>query len=249
MGRQPNTRRAPQTPRRWGEGCFPPPIPKELRGSRSDATRPHPQASRLPLPAGNARNSQRREDRSSWLDQRTGARGEPGRAPSSRDGHHAPSQLRNPSISQPGNCPPQQEREASQTAGEDEISPRAVSGAACNKTSCAMAVPVALAPGQCPTAGFCFPMCTRVGGWQGITLPFPTIACSGAEAVHTAPRMLAEPGHGRVIRGSSRSKPGIRDAFILGEPRQHGCTIAAPASTQQGHGDGHGHTSCPQHHS
>lgn len=57
-------------------------------------------------------------------------------APRSRHGHRAPG----PGISQPGNRPPRQEREASQTAGEDEISPRAASGAACKKASCTMAV-------------------------------------------------------------------------------------------------------------
>lgn len=46
-----------------GDGLFPPPIPRGLRGSRSDTTRPHPQASWLPLLIGNARNSQSREDR------------------------------------------------------------------------------------------------------------------------------------------------------------------------------------------
>lgn len=63
QGREPRTHRAPpQTLPRWGEGLFPPPVPRGLMGSGSDATRSHPQASQLPLPsAGNARNSWRRE--------------------------------------------------------------------------------------------------------------------------------------------------------------------------------------------
>lgn len=162
----------PQTPWRWGEGCFPPSVPRGVKGKAGltppdpiPATRPHPQASWLPLPAaGNARNSQSWEDRSSWLNQHTGAGVGGGGAPSSRDGHHATGRLRNPSISQSGNCPPQQEREASQTAGEDEISPQAASGAACNKTSCAMAVPTTFAPGQCPTEGDFAPQ--RAHEWQ-----------------------------------------------------------------------------------
>lgn len=95
----------------------------------------HPQSPRLPLPAGNTRNSGTGRIAPAGSISTT-VLGGPGRAPSSRHGHRAPG----PGISQPGNRPPRQEREASQTAGEDEISPRAPSGAACKKTSCAMAV-------------------------------------------------------------------------------------------------------------
>lgn len=79
----------PKTLPRWGEGHFPPAVPMGLMGSGI------PSPKLLPS-AGNARNSCRREDLSSWLYQHTeSGRGDSGQPPSSC----------NIQESQQSNCP------------------------------------------------------------------------------------------------------------------------------------------------
>lgn len=53
---------------------------------------------------------------------------------------------------------------------------------------------------------------TRAGGQRGTTLPFPTIIITSAEAITPCQ------GHRCVTHGNGRTKPGVRDTFILGEP-------------------------------
>lgn len=157
--------------------------------SGSDATSSHPQASQLLLPsAGNARNSWRREDRSSWPDQHTETR---------EGGSQGSPQLQqHPGIPDlpAQQLPSQREREASQTAGQDEISPQAAaSGGACTETS--------------PATRGCPHRCQPGAGGM---LADPTSPRSGEGFDQATPRMLPGPGSGGVILDT----PGVQGGFI-----------------------------------